>query len=69
MSEVELKILPNGPYLAKGLVKLIDVNGNEIDVSTRKSVALCRCGASATKPFCDGTHGKICFQAAEAAVL
>ena len=68
MSEVEIKILPNGPYLVKGDIKLLDTAGNEINVSERKSVALCRCGASTTKPFCDGTHSKIGFQAAEAAV-
>ncbi|MDB5462625.1 MAG: iron-binding protein, partial [Phenylobacterium sp.] len=39
-----------------------------IDVSGEKKIFLCRCGGSTTKPFCDGTHSKIGFQAAEAAV-
>ncbi len=45
----------NGPYLVKGPVKLIDVTGKEIPV-TGDAIALCRCGHSSNKPFCDGTH-------------
>jgi CDGSH-type Zn-finger protein len=62
---VTIKIKDNGPYLIDGDVKLTDMNGNEIPLTKR---ALCRCGASTTKPFCDGTHSKIGFQAANAAV-
>jgi CDGSH-type Zn-finger protein len=58
----------NGPYKVEGDdVKLLDWNGNEYPIPKRP-FALCRCGASTTKPFCDGTHSKIGFQAAEAAV-
>jgi CDGSH-type Zn-finger protein len=59
---------PNGPYLVEGEIELYDTNGQRIDTSGRPKVALCRCGGSTTKPFCDGTHSKIGFQAAEAAV-
>src|SRR6266851_4339067 len=66
---VKISIRPNGPYLVEGEVELVDVNGNKIDTSAKgPRFALCRCGASVTKPFCDGTHSKIGFQAAEAAV-
>jgi CDGSH-type Zn-finger protein len=47
---------------------LTDPAGNRIDLSGKPTIALCRCGASVTKPFCDGTHSKIGFQAAESAV-
>jgi CDGSH-type Zn-finger protein len=65
---VKITIRPNGPYLVEGDVELIDVNGNKIDTTGKPRIALCRCGASVTKPFCDGTHSKVGFQAAEAAV-
>jgi CDGSH-type Zn-finger protein len=66
---VKITIRPNGPYLVEGEIELIDVNGSKIDTSNRgPRIALCRCGASVTKPLCDGTHSKIGFQAAEAAV-
>jgi CDGSH-type Zn-finger protein len=65
---VKISIRPNGPYLVEGDVEVLDVNGNKVDTSSRPKIALCRCGASVTKPFCDGTHSKIGFQAAEAAV-
>lgn len=56
----------NGPYLVKGPVRIVDADGNEFPVQG-DTVALCRCGGSKNKPFCDGTHGKIGFQAAEKA--
>lgn len=66
---VKITIRPNGPYLVEGETELIDVNGTKIDTSSRgPRFALCRCGASVSKPFCDGTHSKTGFQAAEAAV-
>ncbi|MFB3916381.1 MAG: CDGSH iron-sulfur domain-containing protein [Terriglobales bacterium] len=61
----------NGPYRVeapKGSVKLVDADGNEYDLTGKTVFALCRCGGSVNKPFCDGTHSKIAFQAAEAAV-
>ena len=51
-----------------GPFRLVDADGNEYDVGDRKVVALCRCGGSTTKPFCDGTHSRTGFRAAERAV-
>jgi CDGSH-type Zn-finger protein len=65
---VKVTIRPNGPYVVEGEVELLDVNGQKVDTSDKPRIALCRCGASVNKPFCDGTHSKIGFQAAEAAV-
>ena len=69
MNEVEIKVRENGPYKVTGPVRLIDADGNEYDLSDKGgAVALCRCGGSTTKPFCDGTHSKAGFEAAERAV-
>ena len=65
---VEIKARHNGPYKVTGPIRLIDADGNEYDVPEGEPVALCRCGASTTKPFCDKTHSRIGFEAAERAV-
>jgi CDGSH-type Zn-finger protein len=65
---VTIVVRRNGSYKIEGdEVRVVDWNGHEYAVG-RRPIALCRCGASTTKPFCDGTHSKIGFQAAEAAV-
>ena len=71
MSENEVKITArlNGPFRVEGPIKLVDPNGNEWDLTGKPAVSLCRCGASANKPFCDGTHKTIGFQAAELAPI
>jgi CDGSH-type Zn-finger protein len=65
--QTKITALDNGPYLVKGPVVVVDAEGNEFP-SERETIALCRCGGSTTKPFCDGTHSKVGFQAAERAV-
>lgn len=65
LMSIKITIKPNGPYLVQGEFTLVDEAGNEIQPVKK---ALCRCGASVTKPYCDGTHSKIGFQAANAAV-
>jgi 3-phenylpropionate/trans-cinnamate dioxygenase ferredoxin subunit len=63
-----IRVRQNGPYRIEAEdVTVVDWNGNTYAVN-KLPIALCRCGASTTKPFCDGTHSKIGFQAAEAAV-
>ena len=66
MGDVKIEVRKNGPYIVTGPVELKDSDGNNYPVENR--MALCRCGASTEKPFCDGTHSKIGFQAAEKAV-
>jgi CDGSH-type Zn-finger protein len=68
MSDVKVTVRNNGPFLVEGPITLVDASGQEWDISGKPAVALCRCGGSTNKPFCDGTHSKIGFQAAEAAV-
>ena len=55
---------PNGPLFVRGHVRIVDPDGRLIREDTR--VALCRCGASENKPFCDGSHRRIGFQTAPA---
>ena len=60
VSAANLNLLSNGPIIVEGDFKIFDVNGNEIE--TKSKIAICRCGASGNKPFCDGSHSKIGFQ-------
>lgn len=53
----------DGPYLVRGPVRLLGHDGQEIELG-RRTVALCRCGRSSLRPFCDGTHKLIRFRAA-----
>lgn len=69
MSENEARITVrlNGSLRVEGPFKLIDANGVEWDLGGKTSISLCRCGHSANKPFCDGTHKTINFVAPETA--
>ncbi len=71
MAQVKITVRKNGPYRIEdpaGMIELVDAEGNRYDLSGKAGFSLCRCGASVTKPFCDGSHSRIGFQAAEAAV-
>src|SRR5215218_2570620 len=52
----------DGPLVIRGPVRLVDQDGREIDVD-RRTIALCRCGRSRMRPFCDGTHKLTRFSA------
>jgi len=64
VADAPVKIVPyrNGPYLVRGPFLMVDQDGNEIEIK-RRVVALCRCGRSQIRPFCDGTHKAIRFRA------
>ncbi len=66
MADVRIEATKNGPYIVSGPAELRDWEGNVYPA--QKTMALCRCGASTKKPFCDGTHSRIGFKAAERAV-
>jgi len=69
---IAIRLRKNGPYIIDSAdVRVIDWNGQEYRIAPdarNRPIALCRCGASTTKPFCDGTHSRVGFAAAEAAV-
>ena len=63
-AETTVEPRPNGPLFVRGAVRIVDPDGHLIREVTR--VALCRCGASENKPFCDGSHLRIGFTTAPA---
>lgn len=62
MPDVTITVKDNGPYLVHGGASILDADGKEFDVKDKKTIALCRCGASGTQPFCNGTHRQIGFE-------
>lgn len=71
MSQVKIIVRQNGSLKVEdpdGTVELLDQNGNKYDLTRKTAFSLCRCGASANRPFCDGSHNKIAFQAPDCAV-
>ncbi len=59
---VKVTVIPNGPYLVEGDFKVTKADGAEVAHQGEKT-ALCRCGHSANKPFCDGAHARQGFKA------
>lgn len=62
-----ITVRKDGPYRVEGEFTLVDHDGNAIAFDASKPISLCRCGGSTKKPFCDGTHTRIGFRAAEEA--
>lgn len=58
--DTKVEVLANGPLLVHGTVKVQAPDG-KVELK-HKTTAFCRCGESANKPYCDGTHVKICFK-------
>jgi 3-phenylpropionate/trans-cinnamate dioxygenase ferredoxin subunit len=63
MGDVRIRVLKDGPYEVSGSVRLVDHQGAAYP--EEDPIYLCRCGRSANRPFCDSTHKKVGFQAAE----
>lgn len=58
---VRITVKRNGPIVVRGEVELVDQEGNPIAVPPAKTpgtMSLCKCGRSASLPFCDGSHNK-----------
>jgi CDGSH-type Zn-finger protein len=71
MALVKITVRKNGPCRVEapqGVVELLDADGNNYDLAGKDRFSLCRCGGSANKPFCDGAHRSMGFQAAESAI-
>lgn len=61
INKKNVKIAKNGPLVINNLDKIVKSTGSYSPLNS-KSIALCRCGRSTHKPFCDGTHGKMGFE-------
>ena len=62
MAATRIIVRPNGSYRVEGDFELVDGQGKPFGLAGRTSIALCRCGHSKTKPFCDGTHKTTGFE-------
>jgi isoquinoline 1-oxidoreductase beta subunit len=59
--EVKIVTTQNGPYQVTGSITVHDYDGRNVALPSGNEVYLCRCGASANKPFCDGSHVTVGF--------
>jgi CDGSH-type Zn-finger protein len=68
MSDVTIRVRDNGPLVVSGPVTIVDAEGNRFEVDANKpNIALCRCGHSKNRPFCDGSHRSVGFDAVDRA--
>jgi CDGSH-type Zn-finger protein len=71
MVQVTITVRKNGSLRVddpNSVVEMVDADGNKYDLTGKTAFSLCRCGGSANRPFCDGTHNKIGFQAQDCAI-
>lgn len=69
MADVKIRMRPGGPFLVEGPFELTDSEGNVFTIPEGKpAIALCRCGQSSKRPFCDGAHKACGFDSDERAV-
>lgn len=62
MSDFRVIVRNNGPLRLEGDITIVDQDGKGFGLAGRNVVSLCRCGQSANKPFCDGSHNKTGFE-------
>ena len=62
MADVKIEVRENGPNRASGPIEIVDMSGENYTIPEGRWVALCRCGHSSEKPFCDGAHRDAGFQ-------
>ena len=67
MADVSIRTRENGPLLVTGPITLVDHEGNAFELGAKETIALCRCGQSKNRPFCDGQHKACGFVAGEKA--
>ena len=67
MDEVIIQVRENGPYKISGPITIVDAEGREFELPEGSAVALCRCGQSQNKPFCDASHKRVGFVADDTA--
>ena len=68
MDEVVIQVRENGPYKISGPITVVDAEGREFVLPEGSAVALCRCGHSQNKPFCDASHKRVGFVADDPAL-
>lgn len=62
MADVTITVRKNASYKIEGPIRVVDAEGNEFSLG-EGPIYLCRCGHSENKPFCDGSHKRVGFQA------
>lgn len=67
VGEVTIRVRANGSYKVVGAARIEDAEGVAFELPAGRAVALCRCGHSASKPFCDGSHKRAGFVADDVA--